>query len=409
MKLLPLLFLFPLLVSAQCHKVFAADVATLQVVAGERWQDMPVIRLGGQERVNISFDCMTHEYRRYTYRLVHLNADWTDDGALLSTDYLAGFSEGLTIDDYEQSVGTTHDYTHYRLTIPNARCRPTMSGNYRLDVLDDNRDGEPVLAAYFMIAENAVDIGITTTDDTDIDTRRTHQQACVALNYSRLRPSDPLGQLRVVLLQNNRWCDARLLPAPTLMDQSTMRWTHGRDIIFDAGNEHHKFEMLDVHRNSLNVEAVGWDRNSDTWQVHLWPDEPRRGYVYDEVAQGAYYIRNSDNRENDTSSEYVRVHFTLASPVDMGPVYVDGLWTNGHFDDRNRMAYYPAAHEYRADIMLKYGYYSYRYVGLTADGHTTVPPTEGSFYQTRNTYQALVYYRAPTDRADRLVGVTRLD
>ena len=42
---------------------------------------------------------------------------------------------------------------------------------------------------------------------------------------------------------------------------------------------------------------------------------------------------------------------------------------------------------------------------LTPDGKTLIPPTEGSFYETRNIYNALIYYKSNTDRADRLVGV----
>ena len=59
---------------------------------------------------------------------------------------------------------------------------------------------------------------------------------------------------------------------------------------------------------------------------------------------------------------------------------------------------------YEADVWLKQGYYNYQYLTLTPEGSYVVVPTEGNFYQTENQYQALVYYRAPGGRTDRLVG-----
>ena len=142
----------------------------------------------------------------------------------------------------------------------------------------------------------------------------------------------------------------------------------------------------------------------------LYPDEVRRNYVYDEDANGAFYIRNSDNHDNDCASEYVVVHFTLhvSQPV-TGDVYLNGAWTNDRFLPQYRMEYDAAAHCYRCAISLKQGYYSYQYVALHSDGYATVVPIEGSFYQTGNRYQALVYFRANEARADRLVGYTEID
>jgi hypothetical protein len=55
--------------------------------------------------------------------------------------------------------------------------------------------------------------------------------------------------------------------------------------------------------------------------------------------------------------------------------------------------------------MQKQGYYSYHYVD--AEGRTAV--TEGNFFQTRNRYQALIYYKGIGDRTWRLVGYRGLD
>ena len=75
---------------------------------------------------------------------------------------------------------------------------------------------------------------------------------------------------------------------------------------------------------------------------------------------------------------------------------------------RYRMTYNPEQKAYTGTVPLKYGYYSYQYIMLKPDGTTAIPPTEGSFFETRNIYTVLFYYRGNIDRTDRLVGVANL-
>ena len=83
---------------------------------------------------HISFDQMSHNVRAYTYTVVHMNAERTKESDLLSSEYLTGFTTA-DITDYEHSINTTREYTHYWFTFPNADMQLTKSGNYRLTVL----------------------------------------------------------------------------------------------------------------------------------------------------------------------------------------------------------------------------------------------------------------------------------
>ena len=57
-----------------------------------------------------------------------------------------------------------------------------------------------------------------------------------------------------------------------------------------------------------------------------------------------------------------------------------------------------------AVVLQKQGYYNYQYLMRDADGTVRPVPEEGSFFQTENRYQALVYYKGSGDRTWRLVG-----
>lgn len=388
---------------AQRHIIHSTDIASLQVVGGIRWMELPIISLNGNEKINISFDELSHEYHRLSYSITHLESDFSESEGLFASDYIDGFTEGCIIEDYEQSINTIQNYTHYKIHIPNKDCRIKMSGNYRLDVKDDNDNEKVLISVFFMVNEEKVNISLDYTGNTDIDIRKNHQQVTLQIDYSKLNASDPRQQIKGYVIQNNRWDNAVMLPNVSNINQQYMFWQHCENLIFDAGNEYHKFEILDIHRNSMNVEHNGWD--GEEWHTYLWPDYKRPSYVYDETPKGAFYIRNSDNIENDITSEYVNVHFSLNTEKINHPIYINGMWTNGWLTDDYLMNYNDEAHQYQITLPLKYGYYSYQYVAVDDKGNPFPPPSEGSFYETRNKYNALIYFRGNTDRADRLVGV----
>ena len=393
--------------TAQRHEIMSDHIATLQVVADNDWLTMPVIRLNSGQRIHIEFDDLTHQYNRYAYKVIHCEADWTESEELFESDYIEGFADGNTIDEMEESLNTNQLYTHYSLTLPNEHCRLKMSGNYKVEVYDDNDDSEPMLTACFMVVEPVMTVRMEVTPNTDIDVNKSHQQVSMEVAYNGLQVLQPERQIHTVVLQNGRWDNARLNAKPQYTMADGLRWDHNRDLIFDAGNEYRKFEVLDTDHPTLGIDRIRWDGKQ--FHAFVFADEPRPNYLYDEDANGAFYIRNSDNIENNRISDYVQVHFQLMCPQPVsGDVYVNGVWTNDRFLEQYRMEYDYGSSSYQLTLPLKMGYYSYQYVMLDADGFAQVMPTEGSFFQTENEYYALVYYRQQGGRTDRLVGYQKV-
>ena len=393
-------------VMAQNHEIYSDDISSLKVVADDRWLSLPIIDMNAGETVNISFDQLSHEYHRYTYKIEHCEADWSTTTSLFESDFIDGFYNGLVIDNVELSLNTAQLYTHYSLTIPNKDCRLKLSGNYRLTVMDDNDDSRPVLSVCFMLSERKMGSSLIVSSNTDIDTYRSHQQLSATISYNGTTVNDPQRQLKAYILQNNRWATLRKLPRPTSQRYDGVAWEHCRDMIYPATNEYRKFEVLDIHRSSLGIDHISFD--DPEYHAWLYTDIPRPNYVYDEDANGAFYIRNSDNIENDYASEYVMTHFRLKSPHLNGDVYINGAWTNNRFLPQYRMTYDEMEKIYKASILLKQGYYSYQYLLVDADGNAKNVPSEGNFFQTENQYQALVYYRGIGGRTDRLVGFAQI-
>lgn len=390
---------------AQRNEIKSERIATLQVVAGDDWLSPPVITLGGEDAITISFDDMTHEYHRYAYRIEHCEADWTTSDALFTSDYCEGFNDGNTIEDVKNSTNTNILYTHYRLKIPNERCNIKMSGNYRVTIYDDNTS-EEVATACFMVVDQRVGLQLEATTNTDIDTNGSHQQIEMKINYAGLKVNNPRLEIKTVVMQNGRWDNAVINAEPQYIMADGLQWTHNKQLIFNGGNEYRKFETLDVSHATMGLESVKWDGKD--YHAYVWTDEPRNSYVYDEDADGAFYVRNSDNIENDYISEYVYVHFALKTPPTDNDIYINGVWTNDQFLPKYRMIYNPQNGLYENVLLLKQGYYSYNYLVKNEDGCFSPLQSEGNFCYTENKYQCLVYYKAAGDRTDTLVGYQQI-
>ncbi|MBR6945343.1 MAG: DUF5103 domain-containing protein [Prevotella sp.] len=404
-KYLLLFILLPTVLSlyAQKDEIFDQNITTLQVVARDRWLSMPIIKLNDDEVINIGFDDLTHEYRRLTYTIEHCDADWTVSEALFPSDFIEGFADGNTIDDKIESVNTNVLYTHYSFCIPNERCRIKMGGNYRVTVFDENNGNEKVFVAHFMVLEPRMGIMMEVSSNTDIDINKSHQQVSMKLSYGSMTITEPREQIKSVVLQNGRWNTAVINTPAQYVMANGLQWLHNKDLIFEGGNEYHKFEMLDPDHPSMGVDKILWD-GSD-YHVYPFGCEPQNNYVYDEDANGAFYIRNSDNYENDRSSEYMYVHYLLRTHrITDGTLYIDGKWTHEQLTPDYQMTYNEESGCYEAVILQKLGYYNYHFVLVNDDGTIRQLPSDGSFYQTKNKYQCLIYYRGPQDRTDILVG-----
>ena len=386
------------------HQILDPNIKTLQVVVNQEWTSMPVMQLHSTDILHIGFDELSHNYHRYIVHLEHCNPDWTPTDGLFESEWLEGFND-LTIEDYENSLNTTFLYTHYQYQLPNSQQRLKLSGNYRLHVIDDSDDQREVLVAEFRVAEKLMDVGLSVTTNTDVDHNNRYQQVSMTVKYNGLRITNKNEHLQTFVMQNGREDNMKVNPRSNYNTPQEQRWEHNRELIFEGGNEYRKFEILDLSHPTMGIEHIIWNEDERLFHVYPFVSEPRRHYLYDEDANGAFYIRNSDNIENDRISDYAWVHYKLM-PVhnyEDARIVVDGQWATEPAENYV-MTYDANELSYNAAILQKQGYYSYQFRMVDMAGETHVVPEEGSFFQTENRYEALVYYKPDGARAWRLVG-----
>ena len=386
---------------------------SLQLIVDEDELLPPIVDMAKPWSISIGFDEMSHDYRRLRYHIVHCEADWTESDGIFESDYLAGLNDQL-IEDYEKSFNTMQIYTHYELSLPNEDVHLLLSGNYRVTIYDedDEDNEEPLLKAEFCIVDRKVNLSASVTDNTDIDFQQQHQQVSISLGYGALRITDPQRELKTFVTQNRR-PDLMVQVQPNMQNSNGAEFNHQRALIFPGGNECHRFNLLDVQHVNLGVDNIRWF--DPYYHATLYEELPTRHYALEQDLNGAFMMRNSSGEDNETTSEYVFIHFRLkTAPLPGGPVYVHGNWVNDWPSDTYKMEYNKEEGEYQCAVLLKQGYYDYRFLQLTGTdtplGHpaATSANTDGNFYQTQNEYQVLVYYREPGGRYDKLVGFSTI-
>ena len=142
------------------------------------WSLPPVIMLGSDDVLDISFDRLGHEYRDLTYSIRHYDWDWTES-EMLEIDYMDGFSSN-DVEDYAPSLNTTVEYTHYAVSLPNDDVQLKLSGNYAAIFSDG--DGNEVAEVRFRVLEPLVSVGVEVSPNTLIDNNQSHQQLRVVVN-----------------------------------------------------------------------------------------------------------------------------------------------------------------------------------------------------------------------------------
>ena len=265
----------PMMLHAQWFGSSSDMINTLRVISDGDWERAPIITLGSDETIEFSFDEMSHQYHRFTYHIQHCDAAWEPSTDLLESDYLDGFN-GETIEDWENSLNTTFDYTHYRLTIPNDQVSLKLSGNYRISIREDNME---IAYFRFCITEGEHFLSAKLSGNTDIDSHDSHQQLDMTVNYGSLNVTDPDMELYTAVIQNRRADNMVINPHPTYDAGNRLTYEHCRELIFPAGNEFRRFEIVNMYDYFMNVDKVTF--HDPFYHATLIQDNRRHAYKFD--------------------------------------------------------------------------------------------------------------------------------
>ena len=361
----------------------------------------PMFRFG--DYFNLEFDDLMAQSSNYYYKIKHCNADWSISD-LRVNEYLSGF-DNLLINNFQNSFNTLQSYTHYKLTLPNKNTRFLISGNYIVEILDE--DGDLMFSRRVIIYQEEVQVAVKinrTRNNATIDSK---QNVAITIDYNVEAYNNPKQNFKIAILQNGRF-DTSITNVPpqyTLGNQFV--YNYDKETQFFGGNEYLYFDNSDIMQPNANILKV---TSTDIYNAYLYPLPPRglREYSYYQDINGAFYPRNRLRQDAATEADYAWVYFNLPTEEYTGKdVYVVGMVDNYLLTDSNKLEYDSKEKAYKKAMLLKQGYTSYLFclVDTNTNKIDFANAIDGNYYQTENDYQVIVYYRGIIDRSDRVIGL----
>ncbi len=368
---------------------------------------LPMIRLSSGESLILTFDDLYEDFVNYNYTVIHCDANWQPSG-LMKSDYLNNFQD-YYITNYDYSINAFIPYTNYKLSIPNKDINFTKSGNYILKVYRDDNEENTVFTRRFMIYETMVSASGTVRRATQVDKMNTHQEVDFDINHSGYVIQEPYRDLKVVLLQNQRWDNALTSLKPQFIQNGKLTYNYDDENTFKGLNEFRSFDTKNLQALSQNVRRVNQD---SLYHAFIRAEAPRliSKYAVQFDINGQYVVRRLDAGDSDLEADYVDVNFLLKHPEPYreGDVYIFGKFSDWQLLPEYKLKYDYARGAYLGNFRLKQGFYNYSYALAMDSGKINLETVEGSHWETENDYQILIYNREVGSRYDRLIGIGEL-
>lgn len=366
--------------------------------------DAPVVSISDSRSLVLHFDDLAYDPELYSVKLIHCDADW-QQSQLKNNDFLSVFNE-FTIENYEYSVNTRIPYIHYTFPLP----RVTKSGNYIAKVYRGRNENDVVLTRRFMVYEDFFTVGAAVVPPTQTAERQSSQQLNVTINYSNGEVMDPNTQIKVLIRQNQRWDNAKYLTKPTFLNESSklMRFeSFDGENTFLAGNEFRFVDLRFIRTAGMNIARITVE--TDVIYADAKIDSPRPNLAYSQYLDlnGQYVVFNNDRPGGDPEidSQYILTNFYLKYPFGTEPIYLMGAVSAWGKSPEAQMKWNEDLELYETSLLLKQGWYDYQFaLGEEKDTQSF----EGSYFQTENEYEVMVYFRALGSRYDQLVGYVYL-
>ncbi len=409
--LLTVCFLFSLNTFSQmADAVYKENIKAVRFHMYGDQGSLPVYRMNSTDQLELNFDDLDANVKSYYYSFQLCDYNWNpiDISPFL---YTKGFTQ-QRIGTYRYSSIALTRYTHYQAMVPDRNTLLTMSGNYILKVFTDGDTAKLAFTRRMLVLDQKASIGGQITQPFTPQLYKTHQKVQFNANINGLNTFSAAQQVKVVILQNNRWDNALKDIKPTFVRSNTLEYTMENNLVFPAGKEWRWLDLRSLRLQSDRVKNA--DYRKDGTDMYLFPDADRTAqrYVYFRDLNGMYLVETYESINPYWQGDFANVHFSFAPPNAVPytdkDIYLAGQLTNYEFNEKTKMVFNAEKGVYECTAFLKQGYYNYTYIAVDKNNPAIRRDLEGDYWETENTYTILMYYKSFTDRADQLIGVGKV-
>ena len=375
------------------------DIKTISFGTSDNAYGLPIANLN--EKLYLKFDVLNNLEEDFYYTIEHFDYDWRPS-QLMKTEYLSGM-DNLRIVNYINSFNTYQIYSHYELEIPNSQTRLKVSGNYIIKIYDDYDD--LVFSRKFMLMESKANIGVQVRRSRNVSLINETQSVDFIISPKGDNFINPIETIKTIVVQNNNLKTALYSLKPQYILGNELVYRSIDESLFWGGNEYLFFENKDVRSANLGVQYIDLQ---ELYHGYLYTDieRHRQKYTYNPDINGGYKVNVLDRNEPKIEADYTYIHFTLMSEeLKNSSVYVYGGFNNFSTNYENKMTYNSKRNVYETTLLMKQGFYNYKYVVLDSDKNLNEGAISGNFDETENNFKVIAYYRDLGARYDRLIGM----
>lgn len=358
--------------------------------AGQPFEE-PIITLGSGQQLYFGFDDLNPEVNTYSYQIQHCDPDWKSSN-LSSFNYLTGFfSNPLDNYNYSTNDGETQ-YTRFTLMLPNDEVTIKLSGNYLLQVVNDQNPDSVVLSQRFSVLENRAGISANLSNSTVPSTLSTSQQLSFTVNYNNLPVYNPMRDVRAYVTQNQD-PNTRRNFTPTFIRQGQLVYGDGTNNIFNGLSPFRNFSCTSLVYYTQYVKDVlkGPD---GMYNFILQPGSVPKNYVSIPNQNGNFVIRAENTQNPELGADYIIAHFAVFYPesIPEADVYIYGKFAGWQLLPQLKMSYDAVNKAYVGQAELKQGIYDYMYAVVPkGKQEVNLVTMQNNFYQTPNEYNIRFY------------------
>ena len=411
-SLLPCIFcIHPLVAQNNPEAIYKDNIRSVRLHSYGDQQALPIYKIKSADRLELHFDDMDANVKSYYYTYQLCDYNW-QPVRLSPFDYLKGFTQQRITNYRFSSIAFTR-YPHYQVILPEANSLPTRSGNYLLKVFLDGDTTKLAFTRALLVLDAKASVMAQFVQPFTPQYFKSHQRIKFTVNLEGLNAFSANQQVKVVVMQNNRWDNGQGNVLPTFVRGNSLEYNTENHFVFEGGKEWRWLDLRSFRLQSERVERADYSKSATTIYVKPDIDRSAQRYVYYLDLNGMYQVATYETINPYWQGDYATVQFNYVTPTQAPypdkDLYLFGQLTDYKLNDSTKMQFNDQKGIYEGRQYLKQGYYSYGYMLVDKNDPTKRSAPEGNNWETQNTYTILVYYKSFTDQSDQLIGIGQLN